>query len=301
MESTNDWVLREGQDVIASDGEKVGEIRDASGESFTVKEGWFFPKEHIIPSSVIASVDEHAVRLSVTKEQALAEEWNAAPATAAEWGNGGGTAVDETTAAGVYGDTVSGDGYTEVAAVETDGVAAAPASPDDRDLTASAAPATTAYASDTTTATTTQTDLDSDPDTIRVPLSEEELVATRHEVDRGTVRVERDVVTEEQSLDVPVTEEAVHVSRRIVDRDVTPGEDAFQEGTIEIPVRGEEVEVEKRAHVTGELDIAKTATTRTEHVTDTVRREEARVVDENGVAIDDGSTLSTDDRSTRRS
>ncbi|MGN6030227.1 MAG: DUF2382 domain-containing protein [Thermomicrobiales bacterium] len=290
MDTTNDWVLREGQDVIASDGEKVGEIRDAAGESFTVKEGWFFPKEHIIPSSVIASVDENAVRLNVTKEQALAEEWNTTSATAAEWGGGsGGSAVDETTAAGVYGDTVSGDGSTEVAAVETDAVTQ-PAPYDDGDMSSSATDAGDA----------TRTDLASDEDTIRVPLTEEELIATRHEVDRGTVRVERDVITEEQSLDVPVTEEAVHVSRRIVNRDLTPGEDAFQEGTIEIPVRGEDVEVEKRAHVTGELDIAKTATTRTEHVTDTVRREEARVVDENGVAIDDGSTLSTDDRSTPR-
>ncbi|MGN6485787.1 MAG: DUF2382 domain-containing protein, partial [Thermomicrobiales bacterium] len=239
MDTTNDWVLREGQDVIASDGEKVGEIRDAAGESFTVKEGWFFPKEHIIPSSVIASVDENAVRLNVTKEQALAEEWNTASATASEWGSGsgsGGTAVDETVAAGVYGDTVSGDSFTEVAAVETDAVTQ-PAPYDDGDRTSSAPDAGDA----------TRTDLASDADTIRVPLTEEELVATRHEVDRGTVRVERDVVTEEQSLDVPVTEEAVHVSRRIVNRDLTPGEDAFQEGTIEIPVRGEDVEVEKRA------------------------------------------------------
>lgn len=267
MDTTNDWVLREGLDVIASDGEKVGEVKDALGESFTVKEGWFFPKEHIIPSSVIASVDDSAVYLSVTKDQAQADDWTSAAAsssTAADTGWGAAPAVDETTAAGVYGDTVSGDGYAEATAVESEDLAAG------------------TYDRDAATG---------DTGTIRVPLSEEELVATRQEVDRGTVRIERDVVTEQQSLDVPVTEEEVLVSRQVVDRDLAPGEDAFQEGTIEIPVRGEEVAVEKRARVTGELDIDKRATTRTERVTDTVRREEAHVVDETGAVVDDASTL----------
>ena len=292
MDTTNEWVLREGLDVIASDGEKVGEVKDASGESFTVKEGWFFPKEHIIPSSVISSVDDRAVHLGVTKEQALAEDWDATSASASDWGAA--TAANEPVTAGVFGDTVSGDGSTEVASVETSGTAAVPAPYDDSDLTASA-PAGLDYERDDSA-----NDLTSDADTIRVPLSEEELVATRREVDRGTVRVERNVVSEEQSLDVPVTEEEVHVSRRIVDRDLTPGDDAFQEGTIEIPVRGEEVDVEKRVHVTGELDIEKTATTRSEHVTDTVRREEAHVVDEDGVAIDDDRTVPTENRPAQR-
>lgn len=124
---------------------------------------------------------------------------------------------------------------------------------------------------------------------IRIDLAEEELTATKREVDRGSVNIEKNVVSEQQQIDVPVTEERVNVQRRTVDRDVAPGEDEFREGTIEVPVFGEEVEVEKRSRVTEELEIEKEAVQATERVTDTVRREEA-VVD--GEVVDDGTGTS---------
>lgn len=112
---------------------------------------------------------------------------------------------------------------------------------------------------------------------IRVPLAEEELTATKRPVERGQVRVTKDVEEREQSLDVPVSEERVNVERRVVDRDVAPGETAFQEGEIDVPVRGEEVDVQKRARVGEELEISKDVNQRTEQVSDTVRRERAHV------------------------
>jgi uncharacterized protein (TIGR02271 family) len=114
-------------------------------------------------------------------------------------------------------------------------------------------------------------------DSLRVPVHEEELTATTRPVERGQVRVTKDVVAEEQQLDVPVTEEHAHVTRRTVDRDVTADDTAFQEGTIEVPLRGEEVDVEKRARVVEEVDIEKQAETGTRRVGDTVRREEVHV------------------------
>jgi uncharacterized protein (TIGR02271 family) len=116
-----------------------------------------------------------------------------------------------------------------------------------------------------------------DNDSINVPVQEEELTATRREVDRGAVRIEKDVIEEEQTLDVPVTEERVTVQRRAVDREATAGETAFQGGSVDIPVTGEEVDVQKRARVTEEVEIGKEAVGRTERVSDTVRREEVRV------------------------
>ena len=98
------------------------------------------------------------------------------------------------------------------------------------------------------------------------------------------MRIEKDVVAEEQTLDVPVTEERVEVTRRAVDRDAGADDTAFTEGTIEVPVRGEEVEVDKRARVVEEVDVDKTAEQHTERVADTVRREEVRIDGEN---IDD--------------
>jgi uncharacterized protein (TIGR02271 family) len=124
-----------------------------------------------------------------------------------------------------------------------------------------------------------------DRDSVRVPLHEEELTATKRERQIGEVDIEKDVVTEEKVMEVPVTEERVRVERHAVDRDATGDTDAFEEGTIEVPIRGEEVDVQKRARVTEEVEIEKDAVQRTEEVAGTVRREEVRV-DETGVDTD---------------
>ncbi|MDF3015976.1 MAG: hypothetical protein K0R44_1201, partial [Thermomicrobiales bacterium] len=75
---------------------------------------------------------------------------------------------------------------------------------------------------------------------IRVPVMEEELTATVREREAGAVRIEKDVITEEQTLDVPVTEERVRVERRVVDRPISAADaDAFEETVIEVPLRTE--------------------------------------------------------------
>jgi uncharacterized protein (TIGR02271 family) len=119
---------------------------------------------------------------------------------------------------------------------------------------------------------------------IRVPVMEEELTATVREREAGAVRIEKDVVTEEQTLDVPVTEERVRVERRVVDRPVSAADaDAFEETVIDVPLRSETVDVQKQARVAEEVVVSKEATQRTERVADTVRREEV-IVDEDAVA-----------------
>ena len=125
-----------------------------------------------------------------------------------------------------------------------------------------------------------------DTDSARVELAEEELTARTRPVERGAVHVDKVVTEEEQTLDVPVTEERVNVTRRVVDRDVAPGETTFDEATIEVPVRGEDVEVETRARVREEIEIDKEAVTGTERVSGTVRREEAHITDDTGKVVD---------------
>ena len=115
---------------------------------------------------------------------------------------------------------------------------------------------------------------------LRVPVHEEELAATKRTVEQGQVRIDKDVISEERTLDVPVTEERVRVTRRVVDRDGVAGEEAFAGGTIEVPVRGEEVDLEKRVRVAEEVEISKEAVQRTETVGGTVRREEVHVEDQ---------------------
>jgi len=129
-------------------------------------------------------------------------------------------------------------------------------------------------------------------DVLRVPVHEEELAATKRTVEQGQVRIAKDVVEEERTLDVPVTEERVRVTRHVVDRAGTAGEDAFTEGTIEVPVRGEQVELEKRVRVAEEVEVGKEAVQRTERVGGTVRREEVRVDDQ---TVDAGYDAGRDD------
>ena len=110
-------------------------------------------------------------------------------------------------------------------------------------------------------------------DEIRVPVMEEELTATVRQQEAGAVRIEKDVVTEEQTLEVPVTEERVRVERRVVDRPVSAADaEAFEETVIDVPLRSETVDVQKQARVAEEVVVSKEATQRTERVSDTVRR-----------------------------
>ena len=70
---------------------------------------------------------------------------------------------------------------------------------------------------------------------------------------------------------------------------------AFEETVIEVPLRSETVEVQKRARVAEEVVLSKEAVQRTEQVSGTVRREEV-LVDEDATLIED-----TEGGSSRRS
>jgi uncharacterized protein (TIGR02271 family) len=222
---TND-APRVGMDVIGADGEKFGEVDAVEAGYFVVRKGFFFPEDHYIPFSAISSYDaDNRVYLSVTRDQALEQDWATPPATT--------TAAQESDVhRGVTTDmTGTGDiGYVEEEVI---------------------------------------------------PVHEEKITARTRPVERGEVRIEKDVVEEQQTLEVPVTEEEVEVTRRRVDRPVTEAGHAFEEGTIEVPLRGEEVEIEKRARVVEEIDIDKTAREHTEQVSDTIRREEVHIEGDN--------------------
>ncbi len=124
-----------------------------------------------------------------------------------------------------------------------------------------------------------------------IPVVEEELDVHVRPVERGAVRVEKKIVEEQQTIEVPLVEEEVEVTRRRVDREIRDDDHAFEEHSIEIPLHGQAVEIEKRAQVVEEIDIDKTARTRTEQVSDTVRKESARVegdgVEAPGPPVDD--------------
>ncbi|MEM1502751.1 YsnF/AvaK domain-containing protein [Domibacillus sp. 8LH] len=115
----------------------------------------------------------------------------------------------------------------------------------------------------------------------KLRLHEERLNVSKERVQTGEVQVEKEVVEEEQVIDVPVEREEVYVERRPVnDSDVSAfGDRAFEEDTetIRVPVTEERVEVTKKPVVTEEIVVGKRKVEDTETVRDTVRREEARI------------------------
>lgn len=115
---------------------------------------------------------------------------------------------------------------------------------------------------------------------VTVPVAEERLDVEKRQTDLGSVNVRKTVETEQVSVPVDLTRERVDVNRvDTPDRrlDASDAGKAFQEGTIRVPVRGEEAIVHKEAYVTGEVVIDKERVTERETVTDTVRRERVDV------------------------
>jgi uncharacterized protein (TIGR02271 family) len=116
-------------------------------------------------------------------------------------------------------------------------------------------------------------------DTLTVPVHEEHLEASTRPVDAGEVRVSKHVVTQQETVQVPVTEERVRVEWKAPSGEYTDNGAVFEEGTIEIPVSREEVDVSKRTVQTGEVQVTKERDQRTQKVTDSVRKEVVDVDD----------------------
>ncbi len=104
----------------------------------------------------------------------------------------------------------------------------------------------------------------------KLEVVEETLQVGKREVETGGVRVRSFVTERPVSEQVTLREEHVDVLRTAVDRPATA--DAFQAGTIEMKEVAEVPVMAKEARVVEEISLGKTASDRTETVSDTVRR-----------------------------
>jgi uncharacterized protein (TIGR02271 family) len=121
----------------------------------------------------------------------------------------------------------------------------------------------------------------------RIQVREEELQAHKQLVETGEVRVRKEVVTEHRTIEVPVQREEVVIERQAptgepAASDIRPGEE------IRIPIRKEQVIVEKRPVVKEEVTVGKRVVQGTEQVGGEVRREEVRVEREGDVDVRGG-------------
>ncbi len=124
-------------------------------------------------------------------------------------------------------------------------------------------------------------------------LHEEQLHATMQPVETGEVRLRKEVVTEHKTMDVPVTREEVVIERRPASgqasaTDLRPGEE------VRIPVREEQVHIEKQPVVKEEVSVGKRQVQDTERVGGTVRKEEVRIEQKGDVDVHTKGTAKTD-------
>ncbi len=172
--------------------------------------------------------------------------------------------------------------------------------------------ATTGYAAGTTTDTTNTTGYDrtrdanytdttnttdanyaNQTDEQRLRLREEQLNVTKQPVQAGEVDLRKEVVSQQQTVNVPVTHEEVYIENRPVTDATVDDNTPIGEGeNIRVPVSEERVNVSKDTVVTGEVSIGKRAVQETQQVTDTVRREEARL-DQSGNPVVSGNDVNT--------
>ena len=118
-------------------------------------------------------------------------------------------------------------------------------------------------------------------DGTRLRRYEEDLDVQKVSREAGEVVVNKTVVEETKTVEVPVRREEVHIERRPVSGASTGNDaEAFSEDSIRVPVMEEQVEVRKVARPVEEIEISKSSTEDTERVEETLRREEFDIDDQ---------------------
>ena len=122
----------------------------------------------------------------------------------------------------------------------------------------------------------------------RLRLREEQLNVNKQRVQAGEVQLHKDVVEEQKTVNVPVTHEEVYVERRPATGNVDDTTPIGQGEDIRVPVSEEKVNVNKNTVVTGEVAVGKRAVQENQQVSDTVRREEARLDQDGNLRVNGG-------------
>jgi uncharacterized protein (TIGR02271 family) len=117
----------------------------------------------------------------------------------------------------------------------------------------------------------------------RIRRYEEDLEFDKNMREVGEVVVTKNVVEDVKTIEVPIRREEVHVERRPVTdgstRDDYSTDGAFSSERISVPVMEEDVEVRKVARPVEEIEISKTRSEDTRRVDETVRHEEVDIDD----------------------
>ncbi|WP_185959518.1 YsnF/AvaK domain-containing protein [Planococcus salinarum] len=120
-------------------------------------------------------------------------------------------------------------------------------------------------------------------------LHEEQLEVNKERVKTGEVNVNKRIVEEQQHMDVPVERDDVSVERRPVTDTGNPDEELKKEpyqvgDELHIPIVEERLVVTKMEVVTEEIVVTKRKVSDTEHISETIRREEVDIDESGGPA-----------------
>jgi uncharacterized protein (TIGR02271 family) len=116
----------------------------------------------------------------------------------------------------------------------------------------------------------------------RMQLREEQLRIGKQAVQSGEVGLHKELVSEQRTIDVPVTREEVVIERR--PGSGQPSDTPIGEGeTYRVPVREEQVSVQKQPVVREEITLGKRQVQDTQQVSEPIRREEAHIEREGDV------------------
>lgn len=105
----------------------------------------------------------------------------------------------------------------------------------------------------------------------------------KERVQRGEVRLRKEVVTENQNIEVPVSREELVIERVPVQGREASGQVGAGEKEIRVPLTEEQVRVEKKPVINEEVRVGKRQVQDTKRVSDTVRHEELRTEQEGDV------------------
>jgi uncharacterized protein (TIGR02271 family) len=247
------------RDVIGSDGEKIGRIKEIYEDRQTGKPEWalvssglFGMRSHFVPLAA-AEPNGEAVRVNVTREHVAA-----APSVE---NDGELSEAEEQTLFEHYGVPYTPEGSTTAQGAPGEGSTTAQATPGD------------GYGSPRSD----RGDDVSGPTTDEaMTRSEEELRVGTAQRERGRARLRKYVVTEQVQTTVPVQREEVRVEREpITDANVDQALDgpAISEEEHEIVLHEEEPVVEKRTVPKERVRLEKDAVTEDRQISDEVRKE----------------------------
>ncbi|QRN99660.1 YsnF/AvaK domain-containing protein [Archangium violaceum] len=234
--------LKEGMTVRSFDGEKLGRVFALSDDAFHIEKGLFFPKDYLVRYADISDIRDGEIILLHGRESLRR------------------LSGDEKYS------TTSGLGADTTAGMSTGATSGLGLGATDTGLRA-----------DASTTRTERSWEGGGTDEVAIPVHKEQLDVTKREVQAGEVRIHKEVVEEVKTVDVPVRRERVRVERR----DVTPDRPAmnasFQDETVVVPVRAEEVDIHKRPVVDEEVVIHKDAIEEERRVAEPLRHEEVDV------------------------